>query len=389
MGPVCESPHGLEFETSVIIGFFSRPIPLFPKISALFWLSLLLLLFLGGCGKKGPPVAPETIFPAAVSDLRAWPREGVVFLAWSLPTRNADGSKLEDLLGFKVLRHERPLDSSSCPECPQNFKVVAEIDVDYPLGARIDGGRVLWQDPAIKPQQEYTYFILAYNFHKSASSESNRVNIFWDEAPPAPDELKIRSEDRALEITWKFSPPPRMAKDLTDSIGFNLYRRGEGGRFGFFPVNPEPIKGARFVDGGLVNGRPYYYEVRAVRNFQGTLIEGPASADVSGIPEKRIPPSPPAGLVAVLQEGGIALRWYENPEPDLAGYDLYRRAEGEENFRKINPQLIKEPYFLDRTADLNKSCTYRLKAVDSSLLRKESEFSQDAEIFSGKDSLKK
>jgi hypothetical protein len=145
-------------------------------------------------------------------------------------------------------------------------------------------------------------------------------------------------------------------------------------------LNPEPIQGTRFLDGGLQNGRKYSYEVRAVRRFRGTLIEGPASAMVEGVPGKRLPPSPPRGLFAVPHEGGVALRWNENPEPDIAGYDIYRRAEGEETFRKVNAGLIREPHFLDPSADPGKSYTYRLKAVDSSAVPKESDFSPDAEV---------
>ena len=122
------------------------------------------------------------------------------------------------------------------------------------------------------------------------------------------------------------------------------------------------------------------YEVRAVRNFQGTLIESPASAVVEGIPDKRVPPSPPRGLVAAFQEGGVALRWDENREPDIAGYEIYRRAEGEDIFSKVNPGLVREPHFLDPSADPKKSYTYRLKAVDSSPTPKESDFSQDADV---------
>jgi hypothetical protein len=340
-------------------------------------LLLLFSLVFWGCGKKANPVAPESTMPAAVADLRAWPREGAVFLGWSLPTRNTDGSALRDLLGFRVFRQSRPLTPSSCPDCPLDFQVVAEIDVEYPRGAQVEGGRVLWPDTSVKPQQEYTYLVLAYNSYKSPSPESNRVKIFWDQAPPAPVEVRIKSEDRALEITWEFSLPP--GKEPADFSGFNLYRRMEGERFGFYPLNPDPIKQARFVDGGLENGRRYGYEVRAVRNFRGTLIEGPASGVVEGIPKKQTPPSPPTGLVAVFHAGGVALRWNGSPEPDIAGYDVYRREEGTQTFQKISPQSVKEPYFLDRTASPLKSYFYRLKAVDSS--GKESEFSQEAEVL--------
>jgi predicted small lipoprotein YifL/fibronectin type 3 domain-containing protein len=352
------------------------------SIAKTLLLTLLFFSALAACGKKGDPLPPETRISAPVSDLRAWPREGSVFLGWTIPTRNTDGSGLQDLLGFQVFRLGRPLSAPPCQECPQNFEAVAEIDMDYPRGARIEGGRVLWQDARVKPQNEYTYFVMAYDSYKASSPESNRVKVAWDEPPPPPEEVKVRSDNGALEISWRFSPPKEKG---WPAVSFNIYRRPEGGGFGFFPVNPEPIRETRTVDGGLQNGSKYFYEVRSVRNFQGTLLEGPASALVEGIPAKTTPPTPPRGLVAAFQEDGVALRWDENPEPDVAGYDVYRRAEGEESFRKINPAPIKEPYFLDRTAGPQKTYTYRLKAVDSSLSPTESDFSQDAEVFPTKE----
>ena len=347
-----------------------------PRIKRAFLWPILFFSLFPACGKKGPPLPPESNVPAAVSDLRTWPREGALFLGWTVPTRNVDGSKLQDLLGFKVFRSDRSM-NSSCPECPVNFRAVAEIDIDYPRGAQVEAGRVLWQDPAVKPQTEYTYFVLAYNPYKSPSPDSNRVKVFWDDPPSAPEGVRIRSESQALEISWEFSFP-RMEEGA--GIGFNLYRRTEGDRFALFPSNPEPVKGTRFVDGGLQNGKKYFYEIRAVRNVQGTLIEGPASAVAEGIPEKQILPSPPRGLVAAFQEGGVALRWDENPEPDVAGYNLYRRAADEETFRKINLAPVKDRYYLDATADPKKSYTYRLKAVDSPFPHREGDFSQDADV---------
>lgn len=245
----------------------------------------------------------------------------------------------------------------------------------------MEGGRVLWRDTTLKPQHECTYIVRAYNSHKSPSPESNPATIFWDDPPIAPSAVHVQSEDKALTLTWEFSPRLVNGKETTDLSGFNIYRRGKGERFGLFPLNSASIPEKRYLDGALENGKQYEYEVRAVRNFRGTPIEGLSSTVASGIPEKRTPPSPPTGLVAAAQKDGIALRWDPNPEPDIAGYNLYRQEKGGNVFIKINSQLITENYFLDKETDPKKSYLYRLKAVDASPARNESEFSQEVEVF--------
>jgi hypothetical protein len=134
----------------------------------------------------------------------------------------------------------------------------------------------------------------------------------------------------------------------------------------------------------LENGKRYECVIRAVRNFKGTAIEGPGSPVVTGVPEKTLPPSDPTGLIGVIRRDpdkkGVELRWNRNPEPDVAGYDLYRREKETDASLKMNSQIITEPYFFDATADPLKSYLYRLKAVDNSPLRNQSEFSQEAEV---------
>jgi len=133
--------------------------------------------------QKRPASAPESNIPAAVSDLKAWSREGAVFLGWAVPTRNVEGAKLGTCWGLECFawivlwtppaRNVRQISGRS------------RKSISTTPGARIEGGRVLWQDTAVKPRNEYTYFVLAYNFYKAPSPESNRVKIFWDEPPPA------------------------------------------------------------------------------------------------------------------------------------------------------------------------------------------------------------
>ncbi len=252
--------------------------------------------------------------------------------------------------------------------------------MDFPKGARLERGMVLWQDTAVRPQNEYTYFVQGYNLYRSPSPESNRVKIFWDDPPAAPLKVNLRKEDRALEITWEPVSLLVDRREMVDFKGFNIYRRSEGEIFSLSPLNADPIPDKRYWDGKVELGKRYSYEVRTVRNFHGTLIEGPSSAVVQGVAEKRLPPSVPTGLVAVWQRDGVALRWDKNPEPDIAGYNLYRRGKEEKEFVKMNPRLIMEPYFLDGSADLQRSYIYRLQVVDSSPSRNESDFSREVEI---------
>ncbi|MCX5910104.1 MAG: hypothetical protein NTY64_23750, partial [Deltaproteobacteria bacterium] len=164
-------------------------------------------------------------------------------------------------------------------------------------------------------------------------------------------EEKVRREDllRFNRLLLQEAYPREIEKYRQDLAGLHIYRRGEGERFGFFPLNAGLIDEDSFLDAGLENGKKYYYAVHEVRNYRGGLIEGPGSKEVTGIPEKRTPPAPPTGLIASRIPTGVDLRWNRNPEPDIAGYDLYRQEEGD--FVKLNPQIMTETQFLDETAD--------------------------------------
>jgi hypothetical protein len=282
------------------------------------------------------------------------------------------------------LRQARPLSPDSCPDCPQKFELVREIDLKFPKEARLEGRRVWWQDPNLKAQNEYTYAVIAYNRYQTPGAESNRVKISFDQPPGAVANVRIKPDNRLLEIGWDFVPRLKSGEGMSDPGGFNVYRKGEGEDFGFLPVNPEPVPQSPYRDLRVENGKRYEYVIRALRNFNGTLIEGPGSAAVAGIPEKAIPPSDPTGLIGVIRRDpdkkGVELRWNRNPEPDVAGYDLYRQEKETDAPIKVNPRIITELYFFDAAADPQKTYIYRLKAIDNSPRRNQSEFSQEAEV---------
>jgi len=69
-----------------------------------FCLLGLVALNLGGCGKYGPPVPPEALSPAAVSELAASADATSVSLSWKAPKSDLRSKELRSLDGYSVVR---------------------------------------------------------------------------------------------------------------------------------------------------------------------------------------------------------------------------------------------------------------------------------------------
>src|SRR5713101_1398359 len=73
-------------------------------VRSLFALSALSLS--SGCGVKSSPVPPQTVKPAAITDLRASADPAGINLRWTRPMHYATGHSMRDLGSFVVLRGE-------------------------------------------------------------------------------------------------------------------------------------------------------------------------------------------------------------------------------------------------------------------------------------------
>jgi hypothetical protein len=81
--------------------------------------ALIGLTLVSGCGVKSAPVPPQTVYPAAISDLRASADLAGINLTWSRPTHYVSGHSMRDLGGFVLLRSQRD----------QPFEPLVEIPV--------------------------------------------------------------------------------------------------------------------------------------------------------------------------------------------------------------------------------------------------------------------
>lgn len=101
------------------------------------------------------------------------------------------------------------------------------------------------------------------------------------------------------------------------------------------------------------------------------LLMPGCSTDRGGLPEvDTVPPNPPAGVaVEILDQemygGWVLITWSPNPEPDLAGYRLYKSSYKDGPFSLVTASLIMCPWYYDNVIPME--CTYyRVTSVDNS-----------------------
>jgi hypothetical protein len=336
--------------------------------------------FFPACGKKTAPIPPNLIIPLPVGELNFLSRPEAIFLVWSVPDKNVDGSPLKDLKGFQVYRHSEASASGPIDVSSLKFEKLATIDYEFPNPARAEGNKVTFADKNVSPGQQYFYFLRSFNRrgYQSPPSIIIRVNRAQPLSPPR--DLAGSPGDRWAQLTWRPPENPNPGSSETALAGYNLYRSGEKEDVPFLPANPEPITRTSYTDLGLENTRTYYYRISALEKVNGSLNESPLSSAVSVLPEDRIPPLPPQGLTAVPASSGVELRWEPNAENDLAGYRVYRGREPEFRMEKLTPAPIPEPAYLDRNAVRGKFYRYQLTAVDSAPAPNESEASEPVNL---------
>ena len=102
--------------------------------------------------------------------------------------------------------------------------------------------------------------------------------------------------------------------------------------------------------------------MRAVASTE-PLIESAPSNEACLERRDITPPGAPVGLAVLPRQGGLELLWSPSPEEDLAGYRVYRAAEGSAPQRLAELAPSKAAY-LDESAVKGVVYHYTLTAFD-------------------------
>jgi hypothetical protein len=342
-------------------------------------------LVLGGCGKKGPIVAPERRLPAPASGLRASIEERAIVVSWTNPRTRADGTRMRDLAVVRLFRRDEVPDAPPKPAMLSGDRVVgyeeiARIALDGapPPGVQVGGDTVSVTDSAgLVFGRRYVYVVTAVDATGRSSPPSERLVVTFLAAPAAPTNLTVQAGDAEARLTW--SPPASFidGSPATGEIRYVVLRAAGDGPLA--SITPTPIAETAFTDKGLTNDATYRYALRAVRVDPAGTALGPTSADVAVTPVDTTPPSAPTGLVAIPAAGSVRLAWNASPENDVALYAVYR-AEGTGAFVRIATIQPLSTLYTDTDVQSGRTYRYAVTALDRARKANESPRSNEVTV---------
>ncbi len=130
------------------------------------------------------------------------------------------------------------------------------------------------------------------------------------------------------------------------------------------PLNMPKVGLFSYLDQAVRFGTERCYVVRVRDVLDSLRIQGPASPPTCVVPIDTFPPGPPTGVVAVASEGAISLVWDPNPERDIAGYLVLRRASTGATLETLTPEPIEGTSYRDANVTADENYVYAVQAVD-------------------------
>ena len=337
---------------------------------------ILFITLLSGCGRKTALVPPQRLVPESIKDLRYVLDEKGVTLRWSYPVKMENGDPLHAIDSFEVQRAAIP-GEDFCQGCPVQYDETVEIDGGQ-LPSTGEVRTASYSEGYLQDGYHYFYKVSSRAGWWYPSEDSNVVSFVWRIPPGIPQGLVSEPGDRAIVLKWEPVTDNVKGFPLAEGPAYQIYRKSDDNDF---VVLGDPVKDTKFTDKVVTNGKTYFYRIRAEVTSDGTLHPGAFSRVVSDMPRDLAPPAKPENLVAIEVPGGVKLAWQAVEDADLAGYRIYRRAEGAAKREFIAEVGAGQDQYIDRSAAHGEKWFYSVTSFDSSQPVNESIPAEEASVY--------
>ena len=189
------------------------------------------------------------------------------------------------------------------------------------------------------------------------------IKVYDNEPPKKPENLTIQADSGKLVLRWN----ENKEEDLNGYLIYRTINKNEEDTY--VKMTPTPIKENIYTDALPKNIKnKFLYKVVAV---DLSLNRSPYSEfAIARMPDVTAPNVPFLKSIYANEKKQVLVEWLSNAEPDLAGYNIYRKnlSDSSASFKKLNVKLIdgKSFRYTDRYVAEETVYEYYLEAVDSS-----------------------
>jgi hypothetical protein len=337
------------------------------------------VLLLVSCAAESPPRPPRIERPVAVRGLTAHQVGATLELAFTLPTAATDGESLTKPIEVEIFRGAapRPGGSAAAPAAGTSSTPWVVLE-GRDLARHTVNGTVHYADE-LSPGDfkrlvdgKFTYKVntltRGFRGRPIVSESSNRATLTLLDVPQPVTGLSIEPTPKALGLTWQAPSQTLTGRPAGLIESYQVYRREVGSGNASKPEPYKPIgvtHETSYADSDFEFGHLYYYRVRALLSQSGSTAQSADSQPVDIKAKDVFPPAAPAGLTGLYTSGAVELIWTPSLEPDLAGYNVYRREAGQQTVR-VNSELVRSALYRDSAVTPGHGYFYQVTAEDLS-----------------------
>ena len=300
-------------------------------------------LFLTSCGYIGDPLPPLANIPGPVEDLAAVQRGGTLIAHFTIPPLTTEQKPVPRPITLDLRIGTNPSDHFDANEWSSHARHIVTPVINGPLAT--------YQIPAADwVGKEVLIAVRVTAANGKQNNWSNIVILPVVAPPPVPQAVTPTATAQGVRVTW--SAP---------AGNFRVFRKEESGEYALAST----VQKTEWVDAATEFGKHYSYLIQTIVPVDNSrFAESELSAEASITPVDTFPPAVPSGLRGDPAPSSIELAWNRSPEPDLAGYRIYR-AVGNGAFERL-AEVSQLPAYSDRAVEPAKTYRYAISAFDHS-----------------------